>query len=56
MPAGWTVVACMAAFVVGLWFATTADDAMQKKRAATGIIFIDNVPYSIRPLNREAPE
>jgi hypothetical protein len=30
----------MVAFVGGLWFAATVDDAMQKKRAATGIIFI----------------
>lgn len=56
MQTGWAVVACIVAFVGGLMFAATVDDAMQKKRAATGIIFIDNVPYSVRPFNREAPE
>lgn len=54
MPDGWTVAACMLAFVCGIWFAVEADDAMQRKRVATGIIFIDNVPYSVRPLSREA--
>ena len=56
MKSGWVVVACMTAFICGILFAAEGLSAREKKRAATGIIFIDNVPYSVRPFNREAPE
>jgi len=55
MPTGLAVIACAGAFILGLYVAVTADEASIRKRAATGIIFIDNVPYSVRPFNREVP-
>lgn len=56
MQTGWAVVACMVAFVTGVILTAEGMSTIAKKRAATGIIFIDNVPYSVRPFNREAPE
>jgi len=55
MPYGWTVVACIVAFVTGMYAAVIADDRVMRQRVSTGIIFIDNVPYSVRPLKLEAP-
>jgi len=55
MPYGWTVVACIVAFVAGMYVAVIADDRVMRQRVSTGIIFIDTVPYSMRPFNREAP-
>lgn len=54
MPTGLTVLSCAGAFILGLFIAATADEASLQRRAATGIIFIDNVPYSVRPLKLEA--